>query len=79
SEYSTLFVQTDDCKEGVHYRNITVVDDDIWLEKCEEIKIKHPHDKSAVFIRGSTSIYKDIYLYILYWVINYSLNKTIQP
>ena len=79
SEYSTLFVQTDDCKEGVHYRNITVVDDDICLEKCEEIKIKHPHDKSAVFIRGSTSIYKDIYLYILYWVINYSLNKTIQP
>ncbi len=37
SLYSTLYVQTDDCKEGVHYRNISFIGNDIWLENTKEI------------------------------------------
>jgi len=37
SLYSTLFVQTDDCKQGLHYRNVTIVGNDIWLENCVEL------------------------------------------
>jgi 3',5'-cyclic AMP phosphodiesterase CpdA len=33
----TLFVQTDDCKQGVHYRNITVTCDDIIIHETVEI------------------------------------------
>lgn len=39
SEYSTLYVQSDDCKEGVHFRNITSIGDDIWLESSEELDV----------------------------------------
>lgn len=39
SEYSTLYVQSDDCKEGVHFRNITIIGDDIWLESSEELDV----------------------------------------
>jgi 3',5'-cyclic AMP phosphodiesterase CpdA len=38
SEYSTLFVQTDDCKQGINYRNISYVDGDILLERTEDIE-----------------------------------------
>lgn len=37
SKYPTLYVQTDDCKEGVHYRNISLIDGNILLEKTQEI------------------------------------------
>ena len=37
SSYPTLFVQTDDCKEGVHYRNISIINDNVWLEKTQKI------------------------------------------
>lgn len=37
SLYPTLFVQTDDCKEGVHYRNVSVIGNDIWIEGCVEV------------------------------------------
>ena len=37
SKYPTLFVQSDDCKEGVHYRNISIVGNDIWIEQSQEI------------------------------------------
>jgi 3',5'-cyclic AMP phosphodiesterase CpdA len=37
SKYSTLFVQSDDCKEGVHYRNVSIVGNDIWIEQNQEI------------------------------------------
>ena len=37
SRYPTLYVQTDDCKEGVHYRNISVTNDNVWLEKTQKI------------------------------------------
>jgi len=37
SMYPTLFVQTDDCKQGVHYRNVTVIGEDVWLGQCKEL------------------------------------------
>jgi len=39
SQFPTLYVQTDDCKQGAHYRNISFVGDDIWLEDCTDIGI----------------------------------------
>lgn len=39
SQLPTLYVQTDDCKTGVHYRNISFVDNDIWLEDCSEVEV----------------------------------------
>ena len=38
SLYSTLFVQTDDCKQGIHYRNVTFTGNDIWLENSVEVE-----------------------------------------
>jgi 3',5'-cyclic AMP phosphodiesterase CpdA len=37
SLYPTLFVQTDDCKQNIHYRNISINGSDVWLDHCEEV------------------------------------------
>ena len=37
SEYPPLYVQTDDCKLSIHYRNISIIHNDVWLEDCVEI------------------------------------------
>lgn len=37
SLYPTLFVQTDDCKQDAHYRNISISGTDVWLERCVEV------------------------------------------
>jgi predicted MPP superfamily phosphohydrolase len=37
SGYPTLFVQTDDCYESIHYRNISIIHDNVWLEPCREM------------------------------------------
>jgi 3',5'-cyclic AMP phosphodiesterase CpdA len=37
SLYSTLYVQSDDCKQGINYRNISIQGDDIWIESSKEI------------------------------------------
>ncbi len=39
SQYPTLFVQTDDCKQGCHYRNISIRGDDVWLEDSVELQV----------------------------------------
>ena len=38
SLYPTLYVQSDDCKDGCHYRNISIVGSDIWLDESTEIE-----------------------------------------
>lgn len=38
SLYPPLYVQTDDCKQGIHYRNISVVQNDVWLQECVELE-----------------------------------------
>ena len=40
SSYSTFYVQTDACKEGCFYRNITISGNDVWLNPCEQICIE---------------------------------------
>ncbi len=39
SSYSTFYVQTNACKEGSFYRNVTVSGNDIWLNPCEKISV----------------------------------------
>jgi len=39
SQFNTLFVQSDDCKQGGHYRNVTISGNDIWLENSEELNV----------------------------------------
>ncbi|MCK4365661.1 MAG: metallophosphoesterase [Thermoplasmatales archaeon] len=38
NDYSTLYVQTDDCKQGIHYRNISVTPDGVILEQTQELE-----------------------------------------
>jgi len=44
SNYPALFVQSDDCKEGVHYRNISIVGNDIWIEPSKEVNFTFFND-----------------------------------
>ena len=37
SQYPPLYVQTDACKEGGYYRNITISGNDIILNPCEHV------------------------------------------
>ncbi len=47
SLYSTLFVQTDDCKEGVHYRNVSLIGNDIWLENSVELEFLNRYNSDT--------------------------------
>ena len=40
SQYPTLFVQSDDCKQNVNYRNITVYPDDIVVHESVRIDFR---------------------------------------
>ena len=41
SKFPTLFVQSDDCKESVHYRNISLVGNDMWIEPSQEVNVTY--------------------------------------
>jgi 3',5'-cyclic AMP phosphodiesterase CpdA len=45
SLYPTLYVQSDDCKQGVHFRNISIQGNDIWIEPSENVKYENSHLK----------------------------------
>jgi predicted MPP superfamily phosphohydrolase len=49
SLYPTLFVQTDDCKQSVHYRNISINGSDVWLEHCVEVNTSFTNDATMTF------------------------------
>jgi predicted MPP superfamily phosphohydrolase len=36
--YSTLYVQSDDCKESIHYRNISIIRNDVWIESSQDVE-----------------------------------------
>jgi len=43
SLYPALFVQTTDCSEhGVHYRNVSIIGNDVWLGPCVEVTTSDP-------------------------------------
>jgi hypothetical protein len=37
-------VQTDDCKQVVHYRNVSISGDNVWLERCAELSVSVTDD-----------------------------------
>ena len=39
SQYPTLYVQSDDCKGACHYRNISIIGNDIWVEESVKINV----------------------------------------
>jgi predicted MPP superfamily phosphohydrolase len=39
SVYTTLYVQSEDCKQSINYRNISIQGDDIWLESSQEVEL----------------------------------------
>jgi len=48
SQYPALHVQTSASKLGRHYRNISIVGNDVWLDKCKNVEktsAKHSNDK----------------------------------
>jgi predicted MPP superfamily phosphohydrolase len=60
SKYPPLYVQTDDCKQGIHYRNISITDNDVWLEECTEIKnISNPLLSLQETLQENTITVKD--------------------
>jgi predicted MPP superfamily phosphohydrolase len=57
SQFSTLYVQSDDCKQVIHYRNISIKGNDIWIESNEELKPSNYEEAQVL-------IYENIYLKI---------------
>ena len=51
SLYPPLYVQTDDCKQGTHYRNISIVGDDVWIEGSTELIVNHVEIPSRILSR----------------------------
>jgi len=47
NQYPTLYVQSDDCKQGCHYRNISIIGNDIWLEGSEEVDVSFTDVRDA--------------------------------
>ena len=65
SQYSTLYVQTDDCKEGIHYRNISIIGNDIWIGGNEELEtINFKNDVNLVYENIYFKIFERIFLNI---------------
>jgi len=60
SNYTTLYVQSDDCKQGIHYRNISIIGNDIWLESSIELNIEKNTLKNEIDIKN-----KDFYRELL--------------
>ena len=58
SLYSTLYVQSDDCKQSIHYRNISITGNDIWVEESVEIDL--PASKENRKVRSSRYIFMNI-------------------
>ena len=57
SNFTTLYVQSDDCKGSIHYRNISIIGQDIWIESNTEIK----HSSN---VNTEDDIYQDVYFNI---------------
>ena len=60
NDYPTLYVQTDDCKQGIHYRNVSITDEGVILEHTQELEY-NPNNKP----RNRANIYLNILMDIL--------------
>ena len=59
--HSTLFVQTDDCKQNVNYRNISITNNDILLEETQKLNVtavlqNSNHQNINYFLQNSIRI-----------------------
>jgi predicted MPP superfamily phosphohydrolase len=61
SQYTTLYVQSDDCKQGIHYRNISLLGEDIWIEINEDLKPLNLKNKELVYENIYLKIFKNIF------------------
>ena len=59
NSYPTLYVQTDDCKEGIHYRNISITNDGTILENTQELEY-NPITKSRIRTNSIIDMILDI-------------------
>jgi len=57
SNHSTLYLQTDDCKQGINYRNISIIGQDVWIEKNIEVQ-------PTIYNTEQLEIYENIYFNI---------------
>jgi len=57
SEYPTLFVQTTDCDQGVHYRNVSIIGNNVWLEPCVEVTISDPSFFHLPFLQDTDALF----------------------
>ena len=64
SQYSTLYVQSDDCKQSIHYRNISILSNDIWIEESVELDL--PSSEQIIMPRYIEYIFMDIQKDIFY-------------
>jgi len=58
SNYSTLYVQSDDCKEGMHYRNISFINEHFFIGESVELS-------NTVDIKSESYVYENIYFNVL--------------
>ena len=66
SDLPTLYIQSDDCKQGCHFRNVTIIGDDVWLGKSEEISLSSINDQKNIELNNyASSINRYIFLNIL--------------
>ena len=63
NDYPTLYVQTDDCKQGIHYRNISITSDGIILENTQELEY-NPAIKSRFTTKPIINMILDILIRI---------------
>jgi predicted MPP superfamily phosphohydrolase len=59
SQFNTLYVQSDDCKQGVHYRNISIIGNDIWIEENKELNISFSNNQVD-------NLFIDSYIYLIF-------------
>jgi predicted MPP superfamily phosphohydrolase len=57
SKYPPLYVQSDDCKQGIHFRNISFRGKDLWIEANEDLE-------QVSYEKNEFEEYQNIYLRI---------------
>jgi hypothetical protein len=61
STYPPLFVQSDDHKQSIHYRNTSFVGNDIWIEQNHEVNFTCFSAKASCFYLEKFLLHKPFY------------------
>jgi hypothetical protein len=57
SQYPPLYVQSNDCRQGIHFRNISFRGNDLWIEGSKELE-------QVSYEKTENTVYQNIYLKI---------------